>query len=232
MVSHFNLTTSQTMPAFEPGDIVACYGTDLRSRFVSTITASMVAPKGLRVGPSHVAIICQYRGEPLWVESTTLCEHACEIRCEPIDGVQAHQPANRWNDYLSIGGTVDVYRLVGLNKLSTRESELLTQITLRHLLGRRRSYDLRGAMISGTRLLRYLPGAKLEDLFCSELVAALLMRLGRMNHSNPARYHPARLLRELVRTGVYRQERRLQSTRQPSTQHIAQWSPPPQRAAA
>lgn len=189
---------------YEAGDLVACYGTNAASRFISAITAQPTAPGGLRWGPSHVAIVCKYRDRDLWVESTTMCDHPCEIQCEPVDGVQAHIPQNRIADYVSSGGRVDVYRLVGLNKLSEAESKLLTQIVLRHLLGRRRAYDLRGALISGTRLLRLIPGAKLEDLFCSELVAAVLMRLGRMNHSNPARYHPARLLRELVRTGVYR----------------------------
>ena len=195
-------TTCQSN-GFEPGDLVACYGADIASRCISTITASPIAPKHLRLGPSHIAIVCRYRDRDLWVESTTMCDHPCEIRCERTNGVQAHLPENRIADYTERSGQVDVYRLVGLNKLSAAESATLTQIVLHHLLGRRRSYDMRGALLSGTRLLRYLPAAKLEDLFCSELVAALLMRLGRMNHSNPARYHPARLLRELVRTGVY-----------------------------
>ena len=190
--------------AFEPGDIVACYGNDWVSRTVSATTSSVVGPAGLRIGPSHVAMICQYRDRHLWVESTTMCDHPCEVHCEPVDGAQAHVPANRIADYVGDGGRVEVYRLVGLNKLASSESTLLTRILLRHVLGRRRDYDLRGALLSGTKLLRFLPGAKLDDLFCSELVAALLMRLGRMNHSNPARYHPGRLLRELVRTGVYR----------------------------
>lgn len=189
--------------AFQPGDIAACYGRDLPSRFISGVTTSLFAPAGLRLGPSHVALLIKYRDRDLWVESTTLCRHPCEIQCRPVAGVQAHVPANRVDDYVSNGGRVVLYRLVGLNKLAAAESTLLTGIVLRHVLGRRSAYDLRGALVSGSRLLRLLPGAKLDELFCSELVAALLMRLGRMNHSNPARYHPGRLLRELVRHGIY-----------------------------
>lgn len=189
---------------FQPGDLAACYGRDLPSRFITSITASPFAARGLRFGPSHIAILAKHRERDVWTESTTLCRHPCEIQRKPVAGVQAHVPSNRIADYTASGGRVVLYRLLGLNKLSRSESTLLTSIVLRHLLGRARPYDLRGALLSGTRLLRHLPGAKLEELFCSELVAALLMRLGRMNHSNPARYHPARLLRELVRHGIYR----------------------------
>lgn len=189
---------------FQPGDLVACYGRDLPSRFITGITASPFGQRGLRFGPSHIAILAKHCERDVWIESTTLCRHPCEVQRKPVAGVQAHVPFDRIADYTSTGGSVVLYRLVGLNKLSQSESALLTSIVLRHLLGRARPYDLRGALLSGTRVLRYLPGAKLEELFCSELVAALLMRLGRMNHSNPARYHPARLLRELVRHGIYR----------------------------
>jgi hypothetical protein len=48
-----------------------------------------------------------------------------------------------------------------------------------------------------------LPGADLQSLFCSELVAAILMRLNRLNHANPTGFSPARLLRTLVLLGKY-----------------------------
>ena len=47
------------------------------------------------------------------------------------------------------------------------------------------------------------PQADLNELFCSELVAAVCMRLGRMNRSNPTKFNPACLLRELVRQGTF-----------------------------
>ncbi|MBT6153663.1 MAG: hypothetical protein HOH82_03115, partial [Planctomycetaceae bacterium] len=54
---------------------------------------------------------------------------------------------------------------------------------------------------------RLLPNADLNELFCSELVAAVLMRLSRLNRTNPTRYNPACLLRQLVREGSYQFER-------------------------
>ena len=186
---------------FQTGDVAACFGTDAAARIITLGTASPLAPRGLRLGPSHVAILCEHRGMPLWVESTTLCRHKCSVRGEPTAGVQAHTPMLRVGDYREAGGRVDVYRLTGVNRLSGEERRLLHRILIGHLLGRGGRYDLPGAILSGTRLLRLLPGAKLNELFCSELVAAVLMRLGRMNHANPARFHPARLLRDLVRTG-------------------------------
>src|SRR4029079_6544421 len=67
-------------------------------------------------------------------------------------------------------------------------------------------YDLRGALISGTRLFKWtalMPYATLESLFCSELCAALLMRRARLPLENPSVYNPASLVRELRRCGTY-----------------------------
>ncbi len=67
-------------------------------------------------------------------------------------------------------------------------------------------YDLRGALLSGTRLFKwtaFMPYPDLESLFCSELCAAALMRLQRMPLSNPSLYNPASLVRELRRCGTF-----------------------------
>lgn len=88
--------------------------------------------------------------------------------------------------------------------LATDERLQLAE-TAGKFLANRTGYDLSGAAISGPRVLqlaRLIP-ADLAHVFCSELVAALLQRVGRMNHTNPARYSPGRLMRELVRTGRY-----------------------------
>ena len=186
---------------FRPGDLAACFGRGAAARVISWATASPLAPHGLRVGPSHVAVVCQHRGRPLWVESTTLCRRPCMMRGRPVAGVQAHPPEARVRDYAGAGGRVDVYRFVGFAALSGEEEALLHRLLVRDAVGGAGRYDLGGALVSGTRLLRLLPGAELRTLFCSELAAAAVMRLGRMNHENPARFHPARLLRRLVRTG-------------------------------
>ena len=195
-----------TTMTWRPGDIAACFGRDVTSRLISWGTASLLAPAGLRVGPSHVAIICEYLGQPVWVESTTRCRHSCLIRGRRVAGVQTHTIDERVADYVEVGGSVDQYRLTPINRLSPAETELLTEILLRQFVANEVTYDLAGALLSGTRAFqwtRLFPGADLEQLFCSELVAAVAMRLNRMNHANPTRFNPARLLRGLVRTGKY-----------------------------
>src|SRR5690606_3756322 len=126
----------------------------------------------------------------------------CLIREAPVSGAQAHLPVERVKDYVREGGRVDLYRLTHFNRLTIEESRLLTRLILDEFIDPGIDYDLGGALLSGTRVFQYsrfFPGANLQQLFCSELVAAVIMRLDRMNHANPSRYHPARLLRELVR---------------------------------
>jgi hypothetical protein len=191
---------------FEPLDIAACYGTGITAKVISYGTASLLAPPRLRIGPSHVAVLCEFHGRMVWVESTTLCQHPCVILARRINGCQAHLPEIRIHDYVKAGGRVDLYRLSPIEKLSADESHLLTHILVRHFIGQQVTYDLGGALISGTRLFkltRLLPSADLNELFCSELVAAVCMRLGRMNRANPTRFNPACLLRELVRHGTF-----------------------------
>jgi len=197
--------TDQEFP-FEPLDIAACYGTGFTANAIRWGTASLLAPPRLRIGPSHVAVLCEFHGRMVWIESTTLCPHPCVIMARPITGCQAHLPEIRIHDYVTGGGHVDLYRLAPIEKLSRAESELLTRILVRHFIGKQVTYDLGGALLSGTRLFkrtRLLPSADLNELFCSELVASVCMRLGRMNRSNPTRFNPACLLRELVRHGTF-----------------------------
>ena len=191
---------------FQPGDLLACYGTEFVAKAISYGTASLFAPRRLRIGSSHVAVICPYGDQPLWVESTTMCGHSCVILGHPVSGMQAHFPEDRIRDYVEDGGRVDVYRLSPIDSLSKSESKLLSRILIRHFIGRMVTYDMGGALLSGTRLFKHtrlFPKADLHQLFCSELVAAVLMRLGRMNRANPTRYNPATLLRQLVREGTY-----------------------------
>ena len=95
-------------PAFEPLDIAACYGTGFTAKAISYGTASLLAPPRLKIGPSHVAMFCEYQQRMVWIESTTLCPHPCEITGRPINGCQAHHPETRIADYLADGGRVDL----------------------------------------------------------------------------------------------------------------------------
>lgn len=191
---------------FQPGDLVACYGSDWISRGIQLLTWSPFAASTLRLGPSHLAIVTESDRGLLWVESTTLCRHPCVVRGERVSGCQAHEPHVRIQDYLQSGGTIAVYRLTGINQLDEAERQLLRRILFQHFLWTPVGYDFGGAILSGTRAIRWLgllPGADLHSLFCSELVAAILMRLNRLNHANPTGFSPARLLRTLVTLGKY-----------------------------
>ncbi len=191
---------------FEPGDIAVCYGTDWISRGISLVTASVCVPFELILGPSHMAIMCTFQSKTLWVESTTLTDTPCQLHQKQISGAQAHLPEDRIDDYIHTGGQVDIYRLTPINRLSLEESETLSNILIQKIVTEKILYDYSGAILSGTRMFqwsRLFPYADLNSLFCSELVAAVIMRLNRMNHFNPSRFNPGRLLRILVRTGKY-----------------------------
>lgn len=174
----------------QPGDILAFYGTDWTSRCIEWGTW----------GPSHVGILCDYRGGSVLVESTTLCDLPCIVTGKKISGVQAHAAEERIAGYR---GRVLHYPMTDECRLSSDESSLLTRILLKHWIGR--PYDLAGALVSGTNLLKFshlIPYPDLGSVFCSKLVARIYMRLNRLNWDDPGRYSPAYLIRKLRRTGV------------------------------
>ena len=188
---------------------MACYSHDTIGRGIRWATCSPFGPRELRWPPSHVAIICdapEVDDEPVWVESTTQCEHPCLVRGETVSGVQVHRPAERIRDYEQCGGRVELFRLTEINTFSSKESRLLSRILIDHFARRGLQYDYTGALFSGTRVFpwtRLFPAVDLHSMFCSKMVAAVLMRLNRMNHENPTLFNPGRLLRRLVHTGKY-----------------------------
>ena len=182
---------------FEAGDILAFYGRDLISHLIRSWTW----------GPSHVAMVCRYENRPLRVESTTLSSDPCVITGQKTRGVQAHWPHDRVTRY---PGRVDVYRLSTFWQLAPDESALLTRALLAWVHNRL-PYDLAGAAISGTSLVkrsRWFP-TDLDRLFCSELCAAALMRLCRLPLGVPGRYTPAGLVRALRRQATYQSPLRI-----------------------
>lgn len=191
---------------FQPGDIAACYGTGALALSIRLATAAVVGPPRLMLGPSHVAIVTETDHGPLWCESTTLSSRPCVVRGERVAGCQAHAPMDRVQEYATAGGRVDVYRLTAINALSQPERKLMTRILLEHFVRPGLQYDAAGAVLSGTRLLQatsLFPDAGLHTMFCSELIAAVLMRLNRLSRDNPSRFNPSRLLRRLVANGTY-----------------------------
>lgn len=202
----------------EHGDVFACWGRDWISRGISletSLTSWIVGPSGLRFSPSHVAIVSELTGEAglWWFESTTMSQRICRSSGYPTRGVQVHSVADRIFDYVTAGGRVDQYRLTECDRLESQDFLRLERM-LSDYVGREDraaiGYDTAGALFSGLRLTTWLPvlRANAETLFCSELIAALLQRLCRMNRSNPARFNPGRLMRTLVRQGTYAHLRR------------------------
>ncbi len=176
---------------FSPGDLLIFYGRDFTSRVIEWATR----------GPSHVGIVCPHGDHgPVLFESTTLCDLPCLLTGTCVQGVQAHEPAARVAAY---PGAVARLRLAQAWRLNEAEIAILHD-WLMHVA--HEPYDMRGAIVSGTRLFKWtalMPYPDLESLFCSELCAAALMRLARMPLENPSVYNPASLVRELRRCGTY-----------------------------
>ena len=193
------------------GDIFCCWSKDAISALISVVTCSLLAPAGLRVGPSHVAIACPLKesNDPnVWFESTSLCQRPCLVRGRRVSGCQVHPIADRAADYLRSGGAVEVYRLTPINVL-THEAALDLARDLRWFVDAEFEYDAASAVFSGTRILKsidfVLPfwRARRSSVFCSQMIAAELQAEGLMNRDQPQRYSPGRLMRQLVRQGVY-----------------------------
>lgn len=195
---------------WQPGDLLAFHGTDLISRVIKLGTCWPIDRRSCWNPPTHVGMIVPARGGLLLFESTTLCGHACLSARDHVAGVQIHDPKERVLDYRADDGQVDLYRLTLLNQLTLRDRQDLTAMVNDCLLARLK-YDTRGAVFSATKssvLLRRVLQADLETVFCSELLAALLQRLGLLSRAYiPSHFSPGRLIRELKRTGVYRREK-------------------------
>ena len=201
----------------QAGDVFACWGSDLMSKVISLETSSPLGPAQMRWAPSHVAMACprwfpRHHLECYWWESTTMTQRHCLEAEQPVSGCQVHRIRERLQDYVFAGGNVSVYRLTEFDSLTSHEV-----MQLRALLGQcvgdgedldRRpvTYDTAGALCSGTRVVRRFSAWRnqLDSLFCSELLAAVLQRLGRLCRENPSAFTPARLLRRLLSEGTYR----------------------------
>ena len=203
-----------SMPKLHTGDVVACWGTDRVSRVISLMTSAILPPWSLCWAPSHVAIIhrqstpswpssrngktyfdCRPTGVPVsdtgpfWFESTTLVGN--------VRGAQAHDPAERWEAY---GGRCMVFRPT---VVLSQEAKDAMGIELRRMVNHGVPYDMAGAILSGTRFVRYMVPASGQRLFCSELVARALQVAQLMNWESPSSFSPGRLCRTLVKSGAF-----------------------------
>lgn len=191
----------------QPGDIVACWGTDPMSLWISFWTSLIALFKGplkLKWAPSHVAMIGRYQQLPAWFESTSKCEHACLYEGKPDNGVQVHAIETRIHDYLKQGGRIAVYRLSPLAEqvVDTEQIDLLLNCCLERDI----KYSFAGAGGSGTHIFalgRFVPNVDYVDVYCGEYLSAVCQNLGLLNRRDARHHNPGRLMRELVQTGVY-----------------------------
>lgn len=149
----------------------------------------------------HLA--ASWRRRPFMIESTTLCPEPCCLVGRPVNGVQAHEPRGRIENYLTGGGRVWLYRPSEDWQPDPEQSELLTRFLLRHLGD---SYDYRQAIASAGRLMRrawWFQPANLHSVFCSELWSAALQQIRLLAPEDYSTVNPARLIRTLVKIGRY-----------------------------
>lgn len=87
------------------------------------------------------------------------------------------------------------------------EQRELSRLLINDLVCHEIDYDTRGALLSRSHILQHLScfvGDPVTTLFCSEMIAVALQKHGRLcTSSHPGKFHPAKLLRWLVRRGIY-----------------------------
>lgn len=185
---------------FNDGDVIGFSGVGLVSDGINLATYGIP-----RWNISHVGIVCSYQGEQYMFESTTTNgEDRCAILGVRVCGVQAH----RLNTIVSRPGKVWRYPLA--RPLYTAEQRRL-RLSVVDCLGL--PYDFLGAGRSGGALVRILEKAFREEdmarVFCSELVAHCLTKVGLTYMLNASGQNPNSLVRRLSREHVVRGRERI-----------------------
>lgn len=195
------------MIELQPLDIIACYNQDRRSRIASWMNASFCCDIALFKAPSHLAVICMHEGKPLLVESSSASDSPCVITGESATGCRAQFAYKRIPQYLRSNVGVRLFRLTAMDSLSSAESELLTKILLEHFVREKMDWK------QGTPKLTDKWGSSGDIMrttldknaaFSTSMIAKVLMRLGRLSHTNPVSYSPGSLLRQLFDDGTIR----------------------------
>lgn len=198
-------------PVFHSGDILAFYGRERMSRFISVMTGKLTLRFPFwEMGPSHVAIVAGLpidvtiaagpRPQMVLWESTTLCDLPDMLTGNCVKGVQVHPIMDRVRSY---PGTVFHLPLMPSWNLNHDEWRTLTRFLNHHKGG---MYDYSGAGLSGTRALKFLRNRYPDphSMFCSELCCAGLMRVNRYDNGvNPSTVNPANLVRDCRASGRY-----------------------------
>lgn len=147
----------------------------------------------------HVAIVCDYDGQPLIYESTTSERPVCFRKKEFCKGVQCHTV----DEFTAIPFYNKLWYYPLRCELYPHEQERLSEY-LGSLLGT--PYDMPGAIHAGgvvfSILSALMRGEDLSSLFCSEMDMAALVRIGRTRTHDASRWSPNKLCRYLVRSGI------------------------------
>ena len=183
------------------GDVIGVSGSGLVSGVINVGTFGLPGS-----GVSHVGIVCGPPTELMVYESTSFGRPPCAIQGKRVSGVQAH----RLSDFLKFNKDATVWHYP-LRCALYGEQQVRLQGTLDSLLGV--PYDTRGAIQAGGFFFRivqsYLHGEATATLFCSEMTAWVLTRIGVMHTHNSSKWNPNRLCRWLVRQGVCDKPRKL-----------------------
>ena len=155
---------------------------------------------------SHVALCCEYAGQVLLWESTTLCNVPCFICGKLHSGTQATDPETRVKNY---HGSVYWMRL--RDKLAPSEVQRLAYWLIREY---GKPYDMKQCLWSIPSLHLY-PSQGYDDSswFCSEQVWAALQHVKRIPVDIlAAAMRPAHVMRWLPRWGVYTAPQKIEQT--------------------
>lgn len=191
----------------QPLDIIACYKQDRRSRLASWVNAAFCVDTSLIKAPSHLAVICIQDNKPLLIESTSSSDSPCVITGDCTPGCQAHLAYERIPQYLRSNVHLRLFRLTAMDSLSSAESELLSKILLEHFVREKMNWEDGTPKLTALKFGRDTFMRNTLDKnasFCANMIAKVLMRLGRLNRKNPTLYSPGSLLRQLFYDGTIR----------------------------
>jgi hypothetical protein len=189
------------LPDLKAGDIVGFSGRAWDSVVINVFTFGIPF-----WGLSHVGVLGHTPdGRLLFWESTGESNLPCEFAKKKVSGAQAHTIKDQLAAYK---GRVWLYPLY--RPLYENEDERLTEFLMSHL---GRSYDLQGAIRAGGAVVApiesLLREENLDQLFCSEEVAAAETNIGIMQTDNASQWSPNKLMRYLRRNGIVRKPIRL-----------------------
>lgn len=158
--------------------------------------------------------ISGWQEQLLMFESTTLNDRPCEITGQMIKGVQAHKPLDRIEAY---DGDVYYCRLTRPYRAKFESNGRQRRLSIGCLARIGDAYNGRGAALSGTHLTlrlrdHFWAWSKTDRtrLFCSQYLASVLSPIDLFPIDDPRKWNPARLLKKLVSSGVYKPPKRVE----------------------